>query len=59
MLMDRRLPKEKRKALLKELRAMGRGPILLLVWASSADDVREARQVGEDECSLKPVRQQF
>lgn len=55
MLVDMNLPKQKRNVMLKELRAASRGPILLLVSASTADEILEANRAGADECLLKPV----
>jgi len=55
MLVDMKLLKQKRNALLKELRTSSRGPILLLISADTVDEVLEARQAGADECLVKPV----
>ena len=55
MLVDMHLPKQKRNALLKELRIASRGPIILLISADTVDEVLEARQAGADECLVKPV----
>jgi len=55
MLVDMNLPKQKRNAVLKELRIASRGPILLLISADTVDEVLEARQAGADECLVKPV----
>ena len=55
MLVDMNLPKQKRNALLKELRMASRGPILLLISADTVDEVLEANQAGADECLVKPV----
>jgi DNA-binding response OmpR family regulator len=55
MLVDMNLPKQKRNALLKELRIASRGPILLLISADTVDEVLEANQAGADECLVKPV----
>ena len=55
MLVDMNLSKQKRNALLKELRNTGRGPILLLISANTADDMVEANQAGADECLVKPI----
>ncbi|HKJ39905.1 MAG TPA: response regulator [Anaerolineales bacterium] len=55
MLIDMKLPKQKRNALLKELRIASRGPIILLISADTVDEVIEARQAGADECLVKPV----
>ena len=55
MLIDMKLTKQKRNALLKELRIASRGPIILLISANTVDEVIEARQAGADECLVKPV----
>jgi len=55
MLVDMKLSKEKRNALLQGLRNASRGPILLLSSANTADEVIEANRAGADECLLKPV----
>jgi DNA-binding response OmpR family regulator len=55
MVVDMDLPKQKRNAMLKDLRLTSRGPILLLVSANSVDAVLEANQAGADECLVKPV----
>lgn len=55
MLIDMNLNKQKRNALLKELRMTSRGPILLLVSANTVDEVLEANQAGADECLIKPI----
>ena len=55
MLIDLNLPKQKQNAMLKELRLSSRGPILLLISASTADAVLEANQAGADECLVKPI----
>ncbi|NJC98698.1 MAG: response regulator [Anaerolineae bacterium] len=55
ILVDMNLSKEKRNAFLKELRATGRGPIILLVSADTVDDILEANRAGADECLVKPV----
>lgn len=55
MLVDMKLTKEKRNALLQGLRNASRGPILLLSSANTADEVIEANRAGADECLLKPV----
>ena len=55
MLVDMKLPRHKRNALLKELRAASRGPIILLAAANTVEEVLEANQAGADECLVKPV----
>jgi len=55
MLIDMNLPKQKRNAMLKELRLTSRGPILLLISANSVDAVLEANRAGADECLIKPI----
>jgi DNA-binding response OmpR family regulator len=55
MLVDLDLPKQKRNALLKDLRIASRGPILLLASAGTVDEVIEANKAGADECLIKPV----
>ena len=55
MLVDMKLSKRERAALLKGLRAASRGPILMTVSARTVDDIMEANQAGADECLIKPV----
>jgi len=55
MLVDMNLSKQKRNAMLKDLRAASRGPILLLISADTVDEVIEANNAGADECLVKPV----
>lgn len=55
MLVDMKLPKQKRDSMLKELRAASRGPIILIASANTVDEVLEANQAGADECLVKPV----
>lgn len=55
MLVDMKLSKSKRDALLKELRAASRGPIILIASANTVDEVLEASQAGADECLVNPV----
>ena len=55
MLVDIKLSKKERAALLKGLRAASRGPILMTVPATTVDDIMEANQAGADECLIKPV----
>ncbi len=55
MLVDMQLPTKERAALLDGLRRASRGPIILLVSATTAQDVFEANQAGADECLVKPV----
>ena len=55
MLVDLKLSKSERAALLKSLRSASRGPILMTVSANTVDDIVEANQAGADECLIKPV----
>lgn len=55
MLVDVKLSKTERNALLKGLRSASRGPILMTVSANTVDDIVEANQAGADECLIKPV----
>jgi two-component system, OmpR family, response regulator MtrA len=55
MVVDVKLSKSERAALLKGLRAASRGPILMTVSANTVDDIVEANQAGADECLIKPV----
>jgi DNA-binding response OmpR family regulator len=55
MLVDVKLSKTERTALLKGLRNASRGPILMTVTANTVDDIVEANQAGADECLIKPV----
>ena len=55
MLVDLKLSKPERAALLEGLRAASRGPILMTVSANTVDDIMEANQCGADECLIKPV----
>ena len=55
MLVDVKLSKTERTALLNGLRAASRGPILMTISANTVDDVVEANQAGADECLIKPV----
>lgn len=55
MIVDMKLSRHKLNALLKELRAASRGPILLMASANTVDEVLEANQAGADECLVKPV----
>jgi DNA-binding response OmpR family regulator len=55
MLVDVKLSKAERTALLDGLRTASRGPILMTVSANTVDDVMEANQSGADECLIKPV----
>ena len=55
MMVDMKLSKHKLNALLKELRAASRGPIILLASANTVEEVLEANQAGADECLVKPV----
>jgi len=55
ILVDVKLSKSERTALLKGLRTAGRGPILMTVAANTVEDIVEANQAGADECLIKPV----
>jgi len=55
MLVDVKLSKSERAALLKGLRSASRGPILMTVSANTVDDIVEANKMGADECLIKPV----
>lgn len=55
MLVDMKLSKTERAALLKGLRSASRGPILMIISANTVDDIVEANQAGADECLIKPV----
>ena len=55
MLVDMKLSKAERTALLKGLREASRGPILMTVSANTVEDIIEANQSGADECLIKPV----
>jgi DNA-binding response OmpR family regulator len=55
MLVDMNLPRQHRDALLRELRAASRGPIILITSADTVEEVLEANQAGADECLVKPV----
>ena len=55
MLVDMKLPRQKRESMLRELRAASRGPIILIASASTVEEVMEANQAGADECLIKPV----
>jgi DNA-binding response OmpR family regulator len=55
MLVDMNLSKADRTFLLNGLRSASRGPILMLINASTVDEIVEANQEGADECLVKPV----
>lgn len=55
MVVDMKLPTQKRDALLMDLRAASRGPIILIASANTVEEVLEANQAGADECLVKPV----
>ena len=55
MLVDMKLSRQKLEAMLRELRAASRGPILLIASANTVEEVLEANQAGADECLVKPV----
>lgn len=55
VIIDVQLSKEKRGALLRDLRAVCRGRILILISANTVDEILEANRLGADECLVKPV----
>lgn len=55
MLIDLNLSKPERTSLIAGLRSASRGPILMLITASTIDEIVEANQEGADECLVKPV----
>lgn len=55
MLVDMNLSKADRASLLSGLRAASRGPILMLINATTVDEIVEANQEGADECLVKPI----
>jgi DNA-binding response OmpR family regulator len=55
MLVDMKLSRNTRDAMLKELRAASRGPIILIASANTVDEALEANRAGADECLVKPV----
>ena len=55
MLVDMNLSKADRALLLNGLRSASRGPILMLINATTVDEIVEANQEGADECLVKPV----
>ncbi len=55
MLVDMNLSKADRTFLLNGLRSASRGPLLMLINASTVDEIVEANQEGADECLVKPV----
>ena len=55
MLVDVKLSKTERTALLNGLRTASRGPILMTVSANTVNDIMEANEAGADECLIKPV----
>lgn len=55
MLVDMKLSRTERQALLAGLHAASRGPILMLINANTVDEIVEANHEGADECLVKPV----
>lgn len=55
MLIDLNVPKSERIALIAGLRAVSQGPILMLITASTIEEIVAANQEGADECLVKPV----
>src|SRR5215204_3081615 len=53
MLVDVKLSKTERTALLDGLRTASRGPILMTISANTVNDIVEANQAGADECLIK------
>ena len=55
MLVDLNIPKSERISLIAGLRAASRGPVLMLISASTIEEIVDANQEGADECLVKPV----
>lgn len=55
IVVDIRLPQEKRGAFLRDLRSTCRGHILMLISANTVEEILEANRAGADECLVKPV----
>ena len=55
LVVDIQLDKAERFTLLKELRTVSRGPILMLISANTVEEIIEANHSGADECLVKPV----
>ena len=55
LVVDMQMDKAERSAFLQELRAVSRGPIILLISANTVEEIVEANQSGADECLVKPV----
>ncbi len=55
ILVDLQIPKQELALLVRDLRAISRAPILLLVAADTVEEVLEAYQAGADECLVKPI----
>jgi DNA-binding response OmpR family regulator len=55
VVIDVQLSKLERSALLKQLRSICRGRILMLISANTVDEILEANRAGADECLVKPV----
>ncbi|HSL27572.1 MAG TPA: response regulator [Anaerolineales bacterium] len=55
MLVDLSIPKSERISLIAGLRAASRGPVLMLISASTIEEIVDANQEGADECLVKPV----
>ena len=55
MLVDVKLSRTECASLLHGLRNASRGPILMMVSATTVDDIMEANRAGADECLLRPV----
>jgi DNA-binding response OmpR family regulator len=55
VVIDVQQSKTERTSLLKQLRAICRGRILMLISANTIDEILEANRSGADECLVKPV----
>jgi DNA-binding response OmpR family regulator len=55
LVVDMQMDKAERSSFLQELRAVSRGPIILLISANTVEEIVEANQSGADECLVKPV----
>jgi DNA-binding response OmpR family regulator len=55
VLIDLDLPRSDRVSLIKSLRSVSPGPILMLIAAETIDEIVEANQEGADECLVKPI----
>lgn len=55
VLIDLDLPRSDRISMIKNLRSLSAGPILMLIEADTIDEIIEANQEGADECLVKPI----